>query len=547
MRPARVGRSTSMAGHQDRVIMLKNDLETVRQKLDRVSAQLLKTEAERDAYKEIIDLETGDSEKNSNSAVGKFQENEREKEFELLKKQYVEKLRELEILRYENSGISEKYEEVCQQCENNRKYKMLYQNLQRRFEQINTERNKLQQEYEEIVLLREREKIEMKDNQQYEKYLKNQSKHNLLLDRFQNLEGDYSALKIQFDDVMDERESLLMERNGLKQQSDAAIKKYDKAMKDCEIAMKKSIQEKQQAQQQRDSARRECDQVMALQVKTAKDITKLTEERNAAVSEYKLVMSERDTVHLEIENLHDELSNLRKTNEKLKRDYADLQNHLEDSQGEISLLVEERMQASKEVQNLKDRLHLSVLEKENILKEQRKLKEDNDMFKQERNVARRERSEAIIHRDKILKECFEIKRKHQLALKGENGNASLRKQFDALTKDLTDALNNIEDAKRTRDCALNDRDKVTKEYELLKIRFDKMQSDRDQAISNLADLRHESEHIQRKHAEAVAELFELRSHIEVKLNQGSLLSSRDSAIDTDCNVSYKSLIMTLEP
>lgn len=560
-RRVNVGRSTSMIGHQDRIIVLRNELKAVKRDLERVSAQLIETETERDAYKKIVDLETGDRmhlDKNSNSAIG----NDRENEIELLKKQYVENLRELEMLRYENSGISAKYESVCQQCDNNRKYKMLYQNLQRRFEEINVERDKLQQEYEEIVLLREREKIEMKDNQQYEKYLKNhagntgfdkyesnqkdfeglqdvhrdlRSKYNHLINRFQNLESDYSALKMQMDTVIHERDSLLMERNGLKQQSEAAVKKYDKAIKDFETALKKSMQEKQQAQQQRDSALRECDQVMSLQVKTAKDITKLTEERNAAVNEYQLVMSERDTVHHEIEKLHDELSDLGKANENLQNDYSNLQNHLEDTRGELSLLVEERKQVNKEIVALKERLHQAALEKENMLKDQDKLREDYEMFKQERNVARRERSEAIIHRDKILKECFEIKRKHQLALKGENESESLRKQFEVLTKELTDALHEVEVVKMRRDWALTERDKLIQDRDSLKIRFNNMQHERDQAVSDLSEILHESDHIRKKHSEAVAELLELRSHIELQLNQGSLVSSRDSAIDTDCN------------
>lgn len=39
--------------------------------------------------------------------------NDRENEIEFFKKQYVENLREFEMLRYENSGIFVKYELVC--------------------------------------------------------------------------------------------------------------------------------------------------------------------------------------------------------------------------------------------------------------------------------------------------------------------------------------------------------------------------------------------------------------------------------------------------
>lgn len=558
-----------MTGHdlcKDRLFALKNELRTVKRDLEKVTSQLHETEAERDAYKKINDLKT---DSNSNVPLGNSQGSDRDSEFDILKKQYVECLKELEMLRYEHSEISAKYDSVCQQCENVRKYKMLLQSSQRKFEEMNLEREKLKQEYEEIVLLREREKIElieMRDNQKYEEFVNShsgntyesykqeydglqdshrelRSKYNHLLNTYQNLESDFSALKIQFDGLLNEQDSLIIERNGLRQQAEAAIKKYDKAIKDREAAMKTSYQ----VQQERE---RERDQVMSLQVKSAKDITKLTEERNAALNEYQLVMSERDTVHREIEKLHDELTDLRKNNESLQKDYTKLQNHIDDTQGELSLLVEEREQATKEVFSLKESLSQTLLEKENAIKELDKVRDDYDMFKQERNVARRERSEAIIHRDKILKECFEIRQKHQLVIKGEHKEMdALRKQFEVLSKELTNALHDVEVVKVRRDWAMTERDKVIQDRDSLKVRFDKMQHERDRAVSDLAELLHESDHIRRKHGEAVTELLELRSHIETQLNQGSLsqelVSSGDSAIDTDSNVSCLSL--TLNP
>ncbi|XP_078383305.1 uncharacterized protein LOC144665897 [Oculina patagonica] len=564
-RRVNVGRSTSMTGHdlcKDRLIVLKNELRTVKRDLEKVTNQLHETERERDAYKKINDLKNADRihmDNNSNLPQG----SDRDNEFDILKKQYVDCLKELEMLRYENSDISAKYESVCQQCENSRKYKMLFQSLQRRFDEINLERDKLKQEYEEIVLLREREKIElieMKDNQKYEEFVKShsantaldkyeshkkeyeslqdthrdlRSKYNHLFNSYQNLESDYSALKIQFDGLLHEQDALIVERNGLKQQAEAAISKYEKAIKDRDSVLKVSYQ----VQQDRE---REREQVMSRQFRTAKDITKLTEERNAALNEYQLVMSERDTVHREIEKLQDELTDLRKTNESLQKDYSKLQNHIDDTQGELSLLVEEREQASKEVFGVKEQLSQTLLEKENVIKELDKTREDYEMLKQERNVARRERSEAIIHRDKILKECFEIRQKHQLVIKGEHKEMdALRKEFEVLSKELTNALHDIEVVKVRRDWAMTERDKVIQDRDSLKIRFDKMQHERDRAVSDLAELLHESDDIRRKHNEAVGELLELRSHIENQLNQGSLsqehLSSRDSAIDTDSN------------
>lgn len=58
---------------------------------------------------------------------------------------------------------------------------------------------------------------------------------------------------------------------------------------------------------------KEINQAMAVRIKAAKDIARLTEERNGAIQEYTLIMSERDTVHKEIEKLQEELSNANKT------------------------------------------------------------------------------------------------------------------------------------------------------------------------------------------------------------------------------------------
>ena len=208
--------------------------------------------------------------------------------------------------------------------------------------------------------------------------------------------------------------------------------------------------------------------------------------------------------------------------------------------------MEEREQGSKEVFTLKESLSQAFLEKDSVDKELEKVHEEYEMLKQERNVARRERSEAIIHRDKILKECFEIRQKHQLILKGENKEMdALKKQFEVLSNELTNALHDVEVVKARRDWAMSEKDKVIQDRDSLKIRFTKMQHERDRAVSDLAELLHESDAMKRKHGEVVAELLELRSHIEVQLNRENLsqelVSSRDSAIDSDSTVSYYSL------
>lgn len=57
---------------------------------------------------------------------------------------------------------------------------------------------------------------------------------------------------------------------------------------------------------------KEINQAMAVRIKATKDLSRLTEERNAAVQEYSLIMSERDTVHKEMERMQEELNEAQK-------------------------------------------------------------------------------------------------------------------------------------------------------------------------------------------------------------------------------------------
>ena len=119
-------------------------------------------------------------------------------------------------------------------------------------------------------------------------------------------------------------------------------------------------------------------------------------------------------------------------------------------------------QAMKELYLVKQRMKQLMADMTEVTKDREKTREDADMFREERDAARRERHEAIIHRDKILRECFEAKQRNDTFKGDSKESETLRKQFDALSKELANALSEAEVSKKRRDWSFSERDKMVK-------------------------------------------------------------------------------------
>lgn len=76
---------------------------------------------------------------------------------------------------------------------------------------------------------------------------------------------------------------------GLKQQLTKTYGQWDKMVRDCN----KYREALQKTQQKYDDASKELHQAMAFRMKATKDVQRLTDERNATMTEYNLIMSER--------------------------------------------------------------------------------------------------------------------------------------------------------------------------------------------------------------------------------------------------------------
>ena len=427
--------------------------------------------------------------------------------------------------------------------------------LQAKCELVVSDRNKLRQDYEEIVLLREQEKLEttklkqqpsetkensspecpetIDDLQQENEDLKYnfddlQADHDLLNSKFKQLQEENLKIKEHNEVVSLKRDSLADERNALKQRCAAAIRGYEKALRDRD----EGVQEAKLAKQQCVIAQRELEQANKVKIQMSKDIIKLREERNSAMQEYKLVMSERDTVHQEIEKLQDDLGQTKDKAKKLNEDKEKVFLEKEGLRLEIMAVLADRDEAQKEVHDLRSRLQIALKEKETSAKQLEEQRQDFEMLKQERNAAKKERGEAIVHRDKILKECFEVKRLFASMEAGDcDETEGLKQQFDKLSHELTNAWNIAEVAMTRRDWAFSERDKVLRELDAMKEKYTKL-------LKEKACVEDEMKLITTQHDESQQKYKELKKSVAISTtSKHNMLSSQDSAIDSDPPVS----------
>lgn len=565
-RQSNVHRSVSMSEHDSckETTALKTELKVIQKKYDSVVLKLQKMEQERSVAELVVNSERMSEGDGLQKDAKRVLDEEKEGEYDLIKQNYENVVKELEIHKRQSEDLAEKCNNQLMESEHFRnlhlvglnKCDQLVREAQMLSQKLNAsekEREKLKQDYEEIILLREQEKKEMNElrgkrgkpwNQEnddmlskeheglkamYDK-LRVEFRHNV--DKYQRLEDSFSEVKEQLNSVSKELETTENERAYLKQQYSVMKRNYEKSMHEKEIVLNRV----HQAEQHRDAAVKETGQAMALQLKATRELTKLKEERNSALSEYRLVMSERDGVHKEMDKLQEDLSLAQSENKKLKEEMEKVLQEKDIICNDLSIVNGQRDKAMKELYLLKQQIKQLVLDKEELTRQKDMATDDCEMFKEERDAARRERHEAIIHRDKILRECFEAKQRNE-TFKGEEKDAeNLRKKFDALSKELANALSEAEVSKKRRDWSFTERDKMAKERDEAKATCDVLRQQRDRAVSDLAALLKDTDQIRREQNKSMEELKFLKEKIENRLETDAregLLASRDSAIDTD--------------
>ena len=209
-------------------------------------------------------------------------------------------------------------------------------------------------------------------------------------------------------------------------------------------------------------------------------------------------------------------------------------------QREIQTVLADRDHALHELRTLKQRLESAEREREQFSKRCESQVRQLETVKQESAAAKKERLEAMVYRDKILKECFDVKKSFEQLSAGDMMKAtSLKEKYLLLSKQLTSAWNTTEVAMARRDWAFQQRDSV----------IIRSHEERERSIKEKASLERqlrkaggELEAAQRRLAEVHRENQTLRKTL-LHHKSSSLLHSQDSAIDTESPVSFSYLLI----
>ena len=363
---------------------------------------------------------------------------------------------------------------------------------------------------------------------QHERSLSSASDRTYKLD---DLKIEYDILSSKYKLVQEEKMKMKEQNEQLKNRCTAAIQGFEKALKEREKADK----DLDALKRQHDDMKSNLQETTKTHMKVSQDLKKVQKEKNSAEHDYMLVMAERDTVHAEIQDLQE---NLRQTKDQVRelsivKERAFLEN--EGFQREIQSVLADRDKARHKIRVLQDRVERADKDREMYSRKCEAQSQELDGLKQERNIAKKERIEALVSRDKILKECFDVKQSfEQLALGDMALAESLKEKFSRLSTDLTDAWNRMEVACHRRNWAFNERDKVLKDLDRVNDKYHVVLREKSVLDDRLRKLMMEVNSSQKKHDELHRENTRLRKTL---LNKGSMLPSQDSAIDTDAPVS----------
>ncbi|CAG9564437.1 unnamed protein product [Danaus chrysippus] len=284
--------------------------------------------------------------------------------------------------------------------------------------------------------------------------------HNTTLEKLQIVQEENSRLKTQCHDLTQERNSVIRERNALKQQVASVVRQWEGG------------------------------------VRERADIKRLTDERNAAMAEYTLIMSERDTVHKEMEKLSDDLQAALKRVAALE---AALQASRDEQRAtalqaeslrrEIESALADRDRAIKECTDLKTPQNTNTLGKS---------RQDNSVYHhlglstgvgtdgflngQHSNDPSMDKLQGLVlgESDKVQSDNLE---------QANQELQRLRARSHRLQAELADALREADVARRRRDWAFCERDKLLQERESVKALCNRLRKERDQMVGDLAEAR----------------------------------------------------------
>lgn len=354
------------------------------------------------------------------------------------------------------------------------------------------------------------------------------SSHSQALAKLELASDESNRLTKQCEELSQERNNALRENSTLKQQLKACFSQYEKAASDCS----KYCVALQKAQQKYEEAVKEVNQHMGFRMKASKEVQRLTDERNATMTEYNLIMSERDTVHKEMEKMSDDLAqafkkikHLESNNKELNEEKQSLNYQMESLRREIASALHDRDKAIKECNDLREKfgeynaskddsrdLMKSRLDSLNLIENSARKQAPTDS----RSFSQRQRLDNLDQANQELE--------------------SLRKSLDKAQSELSEAIQEAEVSKGRRDWAFSERDKIVLERESIRTLCDNMRKERDRAVSELAESLRESDALKKQRNELLKEVKMLKEALEVHMEKEEFKrghnQSLDSAIDS---------------
>nr|KAG5709483.1 hypothetical protein BaRGS_023165 [Batillaria attramentaria] len=403
-------------------------------------------------------------------------------------------------------------------------------------------RQQLQEKLAQLEKLREEDKREMAElRSQHHQTLAAMSgsgseSSDVLTDLYDASLEKYEVLKKDYDVLREKYAELAASHSSACCQLEA-MADLQKQLAEMRLKRDVAMQDRVAFQQQCTAAFQNLDQTLSENRKIKAALDHLQHEHENCLKDKQQVMSERDTVHKEIEQLQDKLSEKTKLTEKLSKEKAAAEQEIERLQQELTTTASARDKYRQESQGaMETRAQLEA--------ERRDLQREYQLMEQQRDIARKERHQALEQMDILIKETYEKTQKEKAEEMDQVAKETevLKKQIDKIKHELTDAEQEAMVATKRRDWAFSEIDKTVQERESIRTLCDNLRRDRDRAVSELAKALRNSDECEKQKNDAVKELKELRDKYEVlverdarrqQLNSVGHNHSRDSAIDAD--------------
>uniref|UniRef100_A0A8C2KMH3 Discs, large homolog 5a (Drosophila) n=1 Tax=Cyprinus carpio TaxID=7962 RepID=A0A8C2KMH3_CYPCA len=450
---------------------------------------------------------------------------------------------EMEVFKRENTKLVREHNHLKQSCEELRR---LHSEDQREVADMRLQQQQVIRENGSSEVLNKLydtamdklEGVKKEYDVLSKRYSEKVANHNTDLSRLEQVEEENRRLQKQTDALLKQRDTAIQ----YQQQWSTSMRRFDSVQQE----LNKASAQNKELQREMERLQSEVTRYKNFQLKAVKDAEKYKEERDSVFNEYRLIMSERDQVIKEVDKL---------------------QTELEAAEARLKNTSSERMVASEELEALRQELNSSLVDRDRAICERNELLEkychevkdkaeaqkelsqackDIETVREERDVARKERTEAIIQRDQLLREYYQARqvltKQDSATLDMERANKEidvLRKQCEAMSQELKEAVQEAEVAKCRRDWAFQERDKIVAERESIRTLCDNLRRERDRAVSDLADALRNLDDMRKQRNDAARELKELKEKMESQLEKEAHFcqlmahSSHDSAIDTD--------------